>query len=212
MRAASIMIAQPMALSVAPVADCHESRWPPAITTSAALSLPADLGDGVVRRAGRVALIDDRRLELDRRAVGEDAGDAAVVLVAHHDGGDGLGDVVGPVVERDDLAVRATRVVDPEGRLVQDEERVDLVGDLARREPAGIGRLLPASAAAAAAASASSLVEGRARGIAGRILVVAAAHLVVGQSSGGRCEAHRHEDRLADQHGRPLILSLIESR
>ena len=40
MRAASIMIAQPIALSVAPVAECHESRWPPSITTSSALSVP----------------------------------------------------------------------------------------------------------------------------------------------------------------------------
>ena len=35
------MIAQPIALSVAPVAECHESRWPPAITTSSFLSVPA---------------------------------------------------------------------------------------------------------------------------------------------------------------------------
>ena len=40
MRAASIMIAQPMALSVAPVAACHESRWPPSMITSSALSVP----------------------------------------------------------------------------------------------------------------------------------------------------------------------------
>ena len=40
MRAASIMIAQPIALSVAPVALVHESRWPPSITTSSALSVP----------------------------------------------------------------------------------------------------------------------------------------------------------------------------
>ena len=40
MRAASIITAQPMALSVAPVAECHESRWPPSITTSSALSVP----------------------------------------------------------------------------------------------------------------------------------------------------------------------------
>ena len=34
------MIAQPIALSVAPVALVHESRWPPSITTSSALSVP----------------------------------------------------------------------------------------------------------------------------------------------------------------------------
>ena len=38
--AASIITEQPMALSVEPVAACHESRWPPSITTSPALSLP----------------------------------------------------------------------------------------------------------------------------------------------------------------------------
>ena len=39
-RAASIIVAQPIALSVAPVADCHESRWPPSITISSFLSVP----------------------------------------------------------------------------------------------------------------------------------------------------------------------------
>ncbi len=39
-RAASSMIEDPMPLSVAPVAECHESRWPPSITISSALSLP----------------------------------------------------------------------------------------------------------------------------------------------------------------------------
>ena len=39
-RAASIMIDDPMALSVAPVAACHESRCAPSITTSSALSVP----------------------------------------------------------------------------------------------------------------------------------------------------------------------------
>jgi len=34
MRAASIITATPIALSVAPVAACHESRCPPSITTS----------------------------------------------------------------------------------------------------------------------------------------------------------------------------------
>ena len=40
MRAASIIVAQPIALSVAPVAPCHESRCPPSITTSSCLSVP----------------------------------------------------------------------------------------------------------------------------------------------------------------------------
>ena len=33
-RIASIITAEPAALSVAPVPPCHESKWPPIITTS----------------------------------------------------------------------------------------------------------------------------------------------------------------------------------
>ena len=40
MRIASIITAEPAALSVAPVPACHESRWPPSITTSSFLSVP----------------------------------------------------------------------------------------------------------------------------------------------------------------------------
>jgi hypothetical protein len=40
MRIASSIVAEPIALSVAPVRECHESMWPPSITTSWALSLP----------------------------------------------------------------------------------------------------------------------------------------------------------------------------
>ena len=40
MRAASIITAQPMALSVAPVAECQESRCPPSMMTSSFLSVP----------------------------------------------------------------------------------------------------------------------------------------------------------------------------
>ena len=127
MRAASIMIAQPIALSVAPVAECHESRWPPSITTSSFLSVPGI--SAIVLYGGspfRIGAIDDVELELDRRAVGEDARDAAVVLVAHDDGRHRLGRGRRSVVERDDLAVLAARVVDANERAVVDEELVDL--------------------------------------------------------------------------------------
>ncbi len=40
MRTASMATATPAALSVAPVPACQESRWPPTITTSPALSVP----------------------------------------------------------------------------------------------------------------------------------------------------------------------------
>ena len=39
-RIASIITAEPAALSVAPVPGCHESRWAPIITSSPFLSLP----------------------------------------------------------------------------------------------------------------------------------------------------------------------------
>ena len=39
-RIASIITADPAALSVAPVPVCHESKCPPIITTSSALSVP----------------------------------------------------------------------------------------------------------------------------------------------------------------------------
>ncbi len=40
MRIASIITAELTPLSVAPVPECHESKWAPIITTSSALSLP----------------------------------------------------------------------------------------------------------------------------------------------------------------------------
>ncbi len=40
MRIASIIAADPAALSVAPVEACHESKWAPSITISSALSVP----------------------------------------------------------------------------------------------------------------------------------------------------------------------------
>ena len=39
-RIASIMIAEPAALSLPPVAPCHESKCAPSMTISAALSVP----------------------------------------------------------------------------------------------------------------------------------------------------------------------------
>ena len=57
----------------------------------------------------RIHRVDDVELELDRRAVGEDARDAAVVFVAQHDRRHRLREIVGAVVERDDLAVLARR-------------------------------------------------------------------------------------------------------
>ena len=66
-RAASIIVAQPIALSVAPVAECHESRCPPSITTSSFLSRAGNLRDRVVRgRPFRIHRVDDVDLELDR--------------------------------------------------------------------------------------------------------------------------------------------------
>ena len=51
MRIASIITAEPAALSVAPVPACHESKCAPSITISSALSVPGNLADDVEGRA-----------------------------------------------------------------------------------------------------------------------------------------------------------------
>ena len=85
-----------------------------------------DFRDRVVRRpAFRIDLVDDVELEIDRGAVGQDARDAAVVLVAHDDRRHDLVDVVGAVVERDDLAVFTSGVVDADQHALSLEELVN---------------------------------------------------------------------------------------
>ena len=170
-----------------------------------------DLRDRVVRRVPlRIRPVDDVEFEAHRRAIGEDPRDAAVVLVAHDDGGHGLRDVVRAVVERDDLAVRAAGVVDARGRLVLDEERVHALVNLARRE-AAVGRLLTASAAAALTEAAPTPL---ARGILVGVGGVAASRVDVGEPRLRRVEVDRNEDRLADEdRGVPhLVFDAVQVR
>src|SRR4029077_17918527 len=129
----------------------------------------------------RIDLVHDVELELHRCPVGQYARDAAVVLVAHDDGGHRLRDVVRAVVEGDDLAVLARGVVDAHPGAVGDEKGVDLLVDLTCGHR---GRRL---VAAAATATATELSGVRVTGI------VLLAHLVVGAALGGRIDVHRHE-------------------
>ncbi len=71
--------------------------------------------------------IDDVELELNGAAVGDEAPDAAVVLVPHHDGRRRLGHVVAGIVERADLAVVASRIVDADNGAAVDEKLVELL-------------------------------------------------------------------------------------
>ena len=67
MRIASIITADPAALSVAPVPVCHESKCAPSITSSSALSVPRNFADDVERvQVGVVERVLDVELERDR--------------------------------------------------------------------------------------------------------------------------------------------------
>ena len=89
MRSASIIAAEPVALSVAPVPDATESKCAPSSTTS---SLSAGIGAGHLRddveavaRRFVVELRLDVQLDLDRHAFVEDADQAVVVLDGERD-------------------------------------------------------------------------------------------------------------------------------
>ena len=117
---------------------------------------PGKFADHVVGgRALGERLVDDVELQADGFAVGQQAIDAAVVLVAQHHGGRRLGEIEGAVVEGADLSVFARRVVDAQQRLVGHQPRVHLRVDLRRRQFAGLRR----SGAAAGAESAASRIR-----------------------------------------------------
>ena len=74
MRIASIITAEPAALSVAPVPVCHESKCAPSITSSSALFVPGMLADDVERiEVGVVEGVADVHLERHRNLLVEDA-------------------------------------------------------------------------------------------------------------------------------------------
>ncbi len=160
-----------------------------------------DLGDGVVRRLPfRIDTVDDVEFELDGGAVSENARDAAVILVPHDDGRHGGGDVVGAVVERDDLPVFASGVVDADLRAVRQEEAIDLFADLRGRHR---GRRSGGSAAAAAERAGVRVVG-----------VELPAHLLVVAAPGRRRDRHRHEQVPADENdvAAHLVLLRVEKR
>ena len=111
-----------------------------------------NLGDDVVLRAALgIRLVHDRRFDLHRASAGHQPRDAAVVLVAHHHRGHGLGHVERAVVERANLPMLTPRVVDAQRRPGLDEEHVELLGELIGGE---WRRCVWRSAAAAAGAGA----------------------------------------------------------
>ena len=159
-----------------------------------------NLRDGVVgRTAFRIRPVDDVELELHRHAVGEDAGDAPVVLIAHHDGRQRLRHVVRAVLLRDDLPVLARRVVHTDARAARDEKLVDPPVQLVRRDRRR--RLI----VAAAAAELPGVRVGR---------VVLRAHLIVGAPFRRRREIDRHDRVPADEDDAPfdLVAGGVERR
>ena len=93
--------------------------------------------------------IDDVELEFDAALVGKQTPDTPVVLVAHHDRRRRLRHVVSRVVERANLAVVATGVVDPHDRTVGQQELIELLLYLIVRQRLRLRRLRAAAAAAA---------------------------------------------------------------
>ena len=94
MRMTSIATTVPAPLSVAPVADAHESRWPPTITTSSfsfgsVPGISATVSIAVLVIAGEFRF--DIHLDGDRHVGLQQAIDAAVILNRHHDDGQGIG-------------------------------------------------------------------------------------------------------------------------
>ena len=83
---ASIITADPAALSVAPVPACHESKCAPSITTSSARSVPGSSPSRV--KLSSVLVVEavlDVQLDLHRQLAGHQARDAVVVFGGHHD-------------------------------------------------------------------------------------------------------------------------------
>src|SRR5439155_10623414 len=104
--------------------------------------------------------------------------------IADHECGHRFRHVVGPIAEGDDLSVRTGGVVDAADRTIGNEELVDLAIDLSCGERTGRRRRYLEVAAAAR----------------GRVRIVPALRVFVGETAGWRPEVDWHERRLSDEH------------
>ena len=112
------------------------------MTISSALSRARNLADHVVAGlAFGIDVVDDVELQLDVFAVGQQAFDAAVIVVAQDQGGHGLRGIVGAMLLGHDDAVAARRVVQAHHRAAGEQHGVELLADLCRGQAVGIGVL-----------------------------------------------------------------------
>src|SRR5262245_24997146 len=147
---------------------------------------PGNFRDGVVRGSSLgISAIDDVELEFDRRAVAENSCDSSVVLVSYDDRRDGLGDVKGSVVERDDLPVFPAGIVHADDRAVINKKLIDPGLELPGRDCARPWSLLAPSASPALACT----------GVAG---IVPGLHVFIGVSLCGGREVHGYKPRRTD--------------
>ncbi len=146
----------------------------------------------------------------DRRAVGEDARDAAVILVAEHHRRQVARRVVGRAAERANLAVLPGRVVDANDRAARQHELVHHRRHLLRREArrtAGRRRRLGAASATGTRwrrTTRSSAASRRRRRVG--IRVVLRFHLRVVAALGGRGLLEGHLHMRTDEHNRAADL------
>src|SRR5688572_1911102 len=94
-----------------------------------------DLSDGVVRSlALGVHAVDDVEFQSNRTSIGEEARDATVVFVPHHDRRDSFVHVESSIIESPDLTMLAAGIVHANQRAVRFQERIKLLVDLSVRQ------------------------------------------------------------------------------
>ena len=133
-------------------------------------------------------MVQDVQLELHVVAIGQQAFDAAVIVVAHNHRGHTLGGVVKAVLLRHDDAVGPRRVVHPRDGAAFEQHAVDPVAHLSGGQPVGILRAAAPTPAECAAPAVAAL------GIVHRF------HQVVRTALLRRLEADRNHGLLAGQH------------
>jgi hypothetical protein len=155
---ASIITADPDALSVAPVPPCHESKCAAEHDDLVGLAGARNFGDDVERRGVVVEGVDDVGLDRDRHLALERPGDAAVVL----DGDDDLRQaeilrvrraVRRGAAEQDVAGIAACVACDQRERPFVLEELRALLGEALRAAATATGPTLPAGTSGATAAS-----------------------------------------------------------